>query len=680
MNYESFFCKKNNTLIRFFWKYRYLNFGIIISCLILCLIGFNNFKVYFDSERIIELVDVDKDVIEKSIDDSNLLLVSVSLKDSFSYKKALEISSTVEKIKSSKNIHSVRSIFNESVLVNQSFFPLTLKLLDLDSIADFEKSLIKIKHYNSNFITNDFKNLLFVIKCMDLDDESIKIQTLDFLDNTFSSVFSSDVNITGQIKSEIYIKDNVIKELIFFILFSSLLCSLIIFYFTRNYKLVFVSLISIFISIIFSFTISNLLFGGIELVMIIIPAIIFIITISDFMHLLNIRNVWRLKYRLFRFQLIEIGRPVFLTSLTTAIGFLSFTFGSFTPLMRFGVITTFSIFVSLFVIITLFALTVDSGILRRTNRDLSLLVKTNEILASLQPFRKILLVFFVFFFCLGFVNFKVDNYLTDEINQRSSLYKEIQHFEQNFGGIKPISLSLKNYSKDINSYVDFLNTNNINIDLVLNSKDSTLFKARTKDIGASQSSKLYAKLNNDALENNYDVDIGGIGYLFDQVSNDLTLEVLIGLFLAIILIGLIFVVLNKFNFRYFWVSLIPNFIPLLSCLGIMSIFGFYLSLSNAFIFAIVFGLIVDDSIHIISAYSLNRKANKTVKESIGYCQKNTFNAIIKTTIIIVVSLIPLLFSEFKSISQLAHITMLSAIIALVFDLLFLPTLLKKYIK
>ena len=182
------------------------------------------------------------------------------------------------------------------------------------------------------------------------------------------------------------------------------------------------------------------------------------------------------------------------------------------------------------------------------------------------------------------------------------------------------------------------------------------------------------------MQKNYDINIGGIGYLFDKVSNDLTYEVLIGLVLAIILIGFIFVFLNNFNFRYFWVSLIPNFIPLISCLGIMSIFGFYLSLSNAFIFAIVFGLIVDDSIHIISAYSLNRKANKSISNSIIYCEKNTFNAIIKTTTIIIISLIPLLFSEFKSISQLAYTTILSAIIALVFDLLYLPFLLKRYIK
>ena len=59
----------------------------------------------------------------------------------------------------------------------------------------------------------------------------------------------------------------------------------------------------------------------------------------------------------------------------------------------------------------------------------------------LQPYKKIVLAIFAIFFFLGVINLKVDNFLTDEINSSSKLYKEIQHFEQNFGGIKPISLT-----------------------------------------------------------------------------------------------------------------------------------------------------------------------------------------------------------------------------------------------
>jgi len=199
------------------------------------------------------------------------------------------------------------------------------------------------------------------------------------------------------------------------------------------------------------------------------------------------------------------------------------------------------------------------------------------------------------------------------------------------------------------------------------------------DIGSYKSNIAYNKIKeiNNGKEN---LNISGIGYLFDNISNKLTLNILLGLIIAIIIIGLTFVVINDFNYKYFFVALLPNVVPVFTCLGILFFNGFYFSLSNAFILAIVFGLIVDDSIHIISAYSINRKEKKTINESLEYCRKYTFKAVCKTTIVIIVSLTPLLFSEFKSISQLAFITIISATIAVIFDLLFLPSILKKYIK
>ena len=152
--------------------------------------------------------------------------------------------------------------------------------------------------------------------------------------------------------------------------------------------------------------------------------------------------------------------------------------------------------------------------------------------------------------------------------------------------------------------------NNINIDFKFYNNDNVLLKTRIKDIGSLKSNILYEKVKNSHGDN---VKVGGVGYLFDKISNDLTVEVLYGLVIAMFLIGFLFVAFNNFNFNYLFVSLIPNIIPLLSCLGLFSLFGFYISLSNAFIFAIVFGLIVDDSIHIISAYSINRRKKKISK-------------------------------------------------------------------
>ena len=644
------------------------------------LYNLQSFKVFFDSERIIELSNVDKDIIEKSIDDSNLLLLGVKLDEEFSYVSAKSIKDVIDQLDSNYYVKSVKSIFNERVLLSESFIPIPIKLVDLKSADNFNNSLNNIKSFKSHFISNDLKNLLFVIKCKNLVDEELKIDFINDLEIKFSNISRANINVTGQIKSEIYMKQKILNEIIIFIIFSVLLCSIMLWYFIRSIKLVVACVSSIILSISYSFSISNFLFGGIELIMIIIPAIIFIITISDFMHLLNHKHLTTNKYKLFNYQLLNIGKPVFLTSLTTAIGFLSFTFGSFEPLMRFGVVTTLSIFICLFIIVTSYALVIDLNLILRVKEKLT--IKTLEfIFKAFDHNKKIVFSFFLFLSVIGILSINIDNFLTDEINPKSELYKEINYFEKNFGGIKPLSFSLVNSDKNsTGDFTEFLASKKTTTDIVFERKDTTLVKARINDIGAVESKKLYNAINDFTDNYKYDFSIGGVGYLFDQISNELTYEVLIGLLLAIVLIGFIFVVINDFNLRYLFVSLIPNLVPMLSCLGVLSFFGFYLSLSNAFIFAIVFGLIVDDSIHIISAYSINRKSKLSIAQSIKYCYDNTFHAVIKTTLIIIVTLIPLLFSEFKSISQLAYITMISALFALIFDLLILPILLKKFIK
>ena len=665
-------------MIRYFWKYRFFNLALIVVVFFICLLNFGSIKVFFDSERIIELANVDQDIIDKAIDDRNLLLVGIQLEDSLSFSAVLKIDSMLGNLES-KYIRSIRSVFNEQFIINP-LIPIPISILRFDDKDNFINSLERIKKYDSRFITSDFKNLLFIIKCQNLDSEQKNIDLLEYLDGQFSSLPVEEINITGQVKSEIYMKMNIIKELILFISFSAIICSLVLFYFLRNYRLIFVCLVSIFLSITFSFSISNFMFGGVELVMIIIPAIIFIINISDYMHLLNIQQDIKSRYKLFYTQLTNIGKPVFLTSLTTAIGFLSFTFGSFEPLMRFGVVTTLSIFICLFIIVTFFALVIEFKLLS-VNTNAFNRASIYYFVDLLRPYKKWFLVLFIVFSCIGFWRFEVDNYLTDELNASSVLYQEISFIEKKFGGIKPLSFSLvDSLNDDIKEHINFLESNDINIDIVLNKKDTNLIKARIKDIGALRSNILYDDIKKYSENHEIDLIVGGVGYLFDKISNTLTYEVLIGLILAIFLIGIIFVLINNINFKYLFVSLVPNLLPLFSCLGIFSLFGFYLSLSNAFIFAIVFGLIVDDSVHIISAYSISRRRNRSIKESIKHCRENTFHAVIKTTLIIVVSLIPLLFSQFTSISQLASITITAAIIALVFDILLLPILLAKYIR
>jgi predicted RND superfamily exporter protein len=200
-----------------------------------------------------------------------------------------------------------------------------------------------------------------------------------------------------------------------------------------------------------------------------------------------------------------------------------------------------------------------------------------------------------------------------------------------------------------------------------------------QDIGANKSLIKVDNVKNKAKELNLNLKVGGRGYLFDQVSNTLTYEIVYGLLIAVLLIGFLFLIVNDFNYKYFLIALIPNIFPILLCIGLMSFTGFYLSLSNAFIFAIIFGLIVDDSIHILSSFRFNIRQGLPKTEAINKSLSTTARAVVKTTIIVVVSLLPLLISEFKSVYQLSLLTITSAIIALIFDLIYLPVLIRKYL-
>ena len=673
-------------MIKVLWKYKYIFLSLILVLLLVSLNNITGLKIFYESERIIELSNESQDIIDKSLDDKNLILLAVEFQDSVKYQDLLDLSNVSLKISKDQNTKSVRSIFNERVLIKSSIIPFAVKIFDIDDYDKYKNSLLKIKKYGSKFAREDLNSFLFIIKSKDLDSEEQKRSYLNKLEKEFSQN-NIKVYITGQIKSEIYMQDNVTKELLLFIILSSILCSLVLYFYLNNIKLVLINFISVCISLIFSFSLSNILFGGIELVMILIPAIVFIITISDFMHLLNSDKLYKNKFRSFKTQLEKIGMPVFITSLTTAIGFLSFMFSSLIPLFRFGVITTITIFISLFVIVILYSLIIDFNINKNIKNNHFL----DDLIVSIVNLKKsysyVLLASFLFLSFLAFNNFKVDNFITDEINKNSDLYTDINFFDREFGGIKPVTFIVKNESPSISSLdslKEIILNHNFVIDFSLNDfskpdNNEYLIKARMKDIGSSQSEIIFDDILLKSKDLSLDLEIAGVGFLFDKISNKMTFEIILGLILAIIIIGFVFVLLNNFNWYYFPISLIPNILPLLTTIGLLSIFGFYFSLSNAFILAIVFGLIVDDSIHIINAYSMSRNRGLSIQESISHCQTYTYKAVIKTSVVIIFTLFPLLFSEFKSISQLSIITIIAAVIALIFDIIYLPKMLVKYI-
>lgn len=692
-------------MIKFVWKHKYRLLSLIILCFIFSIYTLKNPKIFYDSERILKYAE-DLEIEKKEIDDpSNLFLVGVEYYEKVQLEDLIKLQSLHYDLYEDENITSSQSVFNDISLHGLNFFFPFGNNQKIENKKDFNDFIKKINSNESLFISKDQKKFFYIIILKSGLGEDFNKKFIKNLEYKFNTLETPSIYITSQVKGEIYIKEKVIKELLYITFISAFLCSLILWIFSRNIKFVSIVIISVLFSITISLMISQILFGGIELVMIIMPAILFIVCISDFMHLVNDNGeTKKSKLEYFKYQVNNIGKPVALTSITTAIGFLSFCFSNVLPISRLGMITTIGISISLFVILVTYSICIELNLHIIKGKNL----QTNKIDNLISKFIKfqnskksIPLIFIMSFLCLFGINyFEINNHIYDEFNKSSDLYKEMQFFDKNFGGYKEVFFNIEinenlkldsiikleneiksmGFTLDYSLFGSFKDLKSINENYFQEIEEKQIsMKTRMPDIGSKESLIIYNKINQKANDLNIKIQLKGNGYLFDKLSDKITLEILFGLMIAILTICLLFLIISNFNFKYLLIILIPNTFPIFVCIGLMSLGTFYFSLSNAFIFAIIFGLIVDDSIHIITSYRFNILRGVNKKEAIDKSLRVTGKAVIKTTLIIIVTLIPLLFSEFNSISQLGLLTIVSAIIAIVFDLIYLPKLIRYFL-
>jgi hypothetical protein len=141
-----------------------------------------------------------------------------------------------------------------------------------------------------------------------------------------------------------------------------------------------------------------------------------------------------------------------------------------------------------------------------------------------------------------------------------------------------------------------------------------------------------------------------------------------GLALLVIL-GMIGVI-----FRSFWaalLSLIPNVLPVLLTLGLMGWGGIPLNVATMTIAAVVFGLVVDDTIHLFRHYVVARETKDPVP-AIQESAHHTGRRMAITTSVLTAGFLVLCFAQIKSIVWVGLLSAVAIVVALGADLLVLP--------
>ena len=171
----------------------------------------------------------------------------------------------------------------------------------------------------------------------------------------------------------------------------------------------------------------------------------------------------------------------------------------------------------------------------------------------------------------------------------------------------------------------------------------------------------------------------GTGLIIDKNSEYVRESLLFGLGLAILIVSLLMALLFR-NGRMLLVALIPNLFPLLLGGALLGFMGVELEAGVSIVFAVIFGIAVDDTIHFLSKFKLARNKGLGIEEALRTTFLETGKAIVLTSIILFFGFLVMLFSIHPPSVNIGLLISLTLCSALLSDLLFLPVLIRKLMK
>lgn len=213
------------------------------------------------------------------------------------------------------------------------------------------------------------------------------------------------------------------------------------------------------------------------------------------------------------------------------------------------------------------------------------------------------------------------------------------------------------------------------------SKDGTQTRisARVLDVGADSIKAITSRINAQLplLMDTSLVSfrVTGTGVIIDKNSEYVRENLIQGLFISILSIGLLMALMLK-DARMMLVAMIPNLYPLMITAALLGFLGIELEAGISFVFSIVFGIAVDDTIHYLAKFRVERNKGRTVEQSIYHTFLETGKATVLTALILFAGFMVMLFSMSPLTTTVGLLIAFTLIGALLCDLWFMPLLLR----
>ncbi len=140
------------------------------------------------------------------------------------------------------------------------------------------------------------------------------------------------------------------------------------------------------------------------------------------------------------------------------------------------------------------------------------------------------------------------------------------------------------------------------------------------------------------------------------------------------LVVLVLVALFLRSFSWALLAMIPTGLPVLLTLGVMGFAGVRLDVGTAMVAAVVIGIAVDDTVHLLTQYRRRRARGLEAAVSIDQAVAHVARALITTSVALALGFLSLVVSPWSSVANFGVVASVAISVALLADLVVLPAL------
>jgi len=156
------------------------------------------------------------------------------------------------------------------------------------------------------------------------------------------------------------------------------------------------------------------------------------------------------------------------------------------------------------------------------------------------------------------------------------------------------------------------------------------------------------------------------GVVAPRLMDNLRISLLVAVLLSVVLIAI-----SSGSLKLGLACLIPNMLPIVCVELILYLAGIPLNMSIAVALTVAFGIAVDDSIHMLNQYMLNRREHDNMAAVAGAVKEVT-PALFSTTLILSGGLVIMCFSTLPAIAVFALVVIMTLVFAFLADIFQLP--------